>query len=162
MRSEEPRAVRLSDYTPPDYLIDHVELDVVLSGEDAFVTSLLDMRPNPAGRADAPLVLDGDALALDGPVLLDNAELPPGAFEETPDALTLHAPPQRPFRLRIATRLKPAENSQLMGLYRSGSAFCTQCEAEGFRRITYFLDRPDVLATYRVRIEADRKIAPVL
>ncbi len=162
MRSEEPRAVRLSDYTPPDYLIDHVELDVVLSGDDAFVTSVLDMRPNPAGRADAPLVLDGDALALDGPVLLDNAELPAGAFEETPNALTLHAPPQRPFRLRLATRLKPAENSQLMGLYRSGSAFCTQCEAEGFRRITYFLDRPDVLATYRVRIEADRKIAPVL
>ncbi len=162
MRSEEPRAVRLSEYRVTDYLIEHVDLDVVLDGDEAVVTSVLTLKPNPAGRAGAPLVLDGDELKLDAPLLLDNEKLPSDAFSETPDALTLHAPPQREFRLRAVTRLRPADNTKLMGLYRTGSAYCTQCEAEGFRRITYFLDRPDVLSTYRVRIEADRKIAPVL
>ena len=71
-------------------------------------------------------------------------------------------PPRGAFTLKIETRLDPAANTKLMGLYRSGSAYCTQCEAEGFRRITYFLDRPDVLSTYRVRLEADREEAPVL
>ena len=74
----------------------------------------------------------------------------------------LPRPPRGPFTLKIETRLDPAANTKLMGLYRSGSAYCTQCEAEGFRRITYFLDRPDVLSTYRVRLEADRAEAPVL
>jgi aminopeptidase N len=162
MRSEEPRAIRLSDYRPPDYLIDKVDLDVVLDGDRTFVTSVLDVRPNPDGRAGAPLVLDGDGIALHAPLLLDNTEVPADRFSETPDALTLHAPPQRPFRLKIVTRLDPAANTKLMGLYRTGAAYCTQCEAEGFRRITYFSDRPDVLSTYRVRIEADRKEAPIL
>ena len=74
----------------------------------------------------------------------------------------LPSPPRGPFTLKIETRLDPAANTKLMGLYRSGSAYCTQCEAEGFRRIAYFLDRPDVLSTYRVRLEADRAEAPVL
>jgi aminopeptidase N len=162
MRSEEPRAVRLSDYRPPDYLIDKVDLDVVLDGDRTIVTSVIDVRPNPDGRADAPLVLDGDEIALHAPLLLDNTEVPADRFSEAPDTLTLHAPPQRPFRLKIVTRLDPAANTQLMGLYRTGAAYCTQCEAEGFRRITYFSDRPDVLSTYRVRIEADKKEAPIL
>ena len=83
-------------------------------------------------------------------------------FQANPSQFLLPGPPKRPFRLRIETRLDPAANTKLMGLYRSGSAYCTQCEAEGFRRIAYFLDRPDVLSTYRVRLEADRAEAPVL
>ncbi len=162
MRSEEPRAIHLSDYRPPDYLIDKVDLDVVLDGDKTTVTSVIDVRPNPDGRAGAPLVLDGDEIALHAPLLLDNTEVPADLFSETPGALTLHAPPQRPFRLKIVTRLDPAANTKLIGLYRTGAAYCTQCEAEGFRRITYFSDRPDVLSTYRVRIEADKKEAPIL
>jgi aminopeptidase N len=162
MRSEEPRPVRLSEYRPPDYLIETVDLDFVLQGDDAYCTSVLNIRPNPMGRAGAPLVLDGDCLTLHAPVLLDNVEPASDQISVEPDGLTLHAPPQRPFRLKIVTKLEPAENTQLMGLYRTGSAYCTQCEAEGFRRITYFLDRPDVLSVYRVRVEADKDIAPVL
>ena len=81
---------------------------------------------------------------------------------QAPSQFLLSRPPPRPFKLKIETRLDPAANTKLMGLYRTGSAYCTQCEAEGFRRITYFLDRPDVLSTYRVRLEADRDEAPVL
>src|SRR6202044_1754507 len=79
-----------------------------------------------------------------------------------PSGFLLRRPRRRAFTLTIETRLDPAANTKLMGLYRTGSAYCTQCEAEGFRRITYFLDRPDVLSTYRVRVEADRAEAPVL
>jgi aminopeptidase N len=162
MRSEEPHAIRLSDYRPPDYLIDTVDLDVVLDGDRTLVTSVIEVRPNPEGRQGAPLALAGDGIALDAPLLLDNAEVPADGFTETPETLTLHEPPPRPFRLKIVTKLDPAANTKLMGLYRTGAAYCTQCEAEGFRRITYFQDRPDVLSTYRVRIEADRKEAPIL
>ncbi len=80
----------------------------------------------------------------------------------TPRSLTLHQPPQRPFVLEIATQVNPSANTKLMGLYRSNGVYCTQCEADGFRRITYFLDRPDVMAVYTTRIEAERADAPVL
>src|SRR5262245_54438054 len=122
MRSDEARPVRLSEYRVPDYLIDRVDLDVVLNGAETRVTSVLEIRPNPAGRAGAPLVLDGDEIALDAPLLLDNQVLPSGEFHETPQALTLSNPPQRPFRLKVVTKLDPAANTKLMGLYRSGTA----------------------------------------
>ena len=80
----------------------------------------------------------------------------------TPEQLTITQPPNRPFTLEIETVIDPEANSQLMGLYRAGATYCTQCEAEGFRRITYFLDRPDVMAVYTTRIEADKTEAPVL
>ena len=89
--------------------------------------------------------------------------LPPGrATWRRPTGLTIPQPPRRPFTLEIETEIDPAANTKLMGLYRSGGTYCTQCEAEGFRRITYFLDRPDVLAVYTMRIEADKAEAPVL
>ena len=118
-------------------------------------------RPNPAGRDGAALELDGDELLFIS-ATLDGAPLDDADFEASPSQFLLPRPPQRPFKLKIETRLDPAANTKLMGLYRTGSAYCTQCEAEGFRRITYFLDRPDVLSTYRVRLEADRAEAPVL
>ena len=83
-------------------------------------------------------------------------------YAATPDSLTIAQPPQRPFRLEIETLIDPSANTQLMGLYRSGATYCTQCEAEGFRRITYFPDRPDVMAVYTTRIEAAVADAPVL
>lgn len=161
MRTETPPIVRLEDYRPSDHLIDRVDLDVRLDPRDTRVTATLALRPNPLGRAGAPLVLDGDdltLLALD----LDGQALAPDAFRADGAGLSVHAPPQRPFTLRIETRLDPTANTKLMGLYRSGGVYCTQCEADGFRRITYFLDRPDVLSVYTTRIEAVREAAPVL
>ena len=161
MRTEQAKPVRLSDYRPPDWLIDTVELDVALDAHATRVRATLKVRPNPAGRPDAPLVLDGDDLTLIA-LSLDDTPLPQERYVATPDRLTIHEPPRRPFRLAIETVLDPSANTQLMGLYRSGTTYCTQCEAEGFRRITYFLDRPDVMAIYTTRIEADKEEAPVL
>src|SRR5258708_30220194 len=93
---------------------------------------------------------------------LDGVTLPRVNIVATPDRLTIAQPPQRRFRLEIETVVDPSANTQLSGLYRSGAIYCTQCEAEGFRRITYFPDRPDVMAVYTTRVEADRAEAPVL
>ena len=161
MRTDQAQPVRLADYRVPDYLLETVGLDVRLARHETVVRSRLAIRPNPEGRPGVPLVLDGDELVLLR-VKLDGAEVPADAHLATPDQFTLFAPPARRFVLEIETRLDPAANLKLMGLYRSGSAYCTQCEAEGFRRITYFLDRPDVLSVYTVRIEAERAEAPVL
>ncbi len=167
MRTDQAQPVRLSDYRVPDFLIDTVTLDVHLARHATRIRSKLSVRPNPEALPDAraedgrPLSLDGDGLALVGAVL-DGRSLSPDGFTATPDRFTLPSPPARPFTLELETELDPAANSKLMGLYRTGSAYCTQCEAEGFRRITYFLDRPDVLSVYTVRIEAERDDAPVL
>jgi aminopeptidase N len=161
MRTDIAQIVRLEDYRPSDFLIDRVALDVRLHPTATRVTATLALRPNPLGRADAPLVLDGDELNLKA-LALDGRALPAGAFEASPQALTIAQPPRRPFNLTIETEIDPTSNTKLMGLYRSSGNYCTQCEAEGFRRITYFLDRPDVMAVYTTRIEADRDEAPVL
>jgi len=161
LRTTSGQPIRLADYRPPDYLIDDVRLDVSLDRHATSVVAVLAARPNPVGRPGVALEMDGDELQLVG-VALDDAPLGPEEYEASPDRLVLKQPPDRPFTLRIETRLDPAANTKLMGLYRSGSAYCTQCEAEGFRRITYFLDRPDVLSTYVTRLEADRGEAPIL
>ena len=161
MRTHVGQPVRLADYRVPDFLIDSVDLDISLDRSVTRVVATLALRPHPEGRVDAALELDGDELALTA-LRLDGEALEPSAYDATPSALRLAKPPRRPFTLRIETRLNPSANTKLMGLYRSGSAYCTQCEAEGFRRITYFLDRPDVLSVYRVRLEADKAEAPVL
>src|SRR6516225_6206601 len=160
MRTEEPRPVRLEDYRPPDWRIGTVELDVVLHPTATTVRAKLSVSRNGAG-APAPLVLDGDELTLCS-IRLDGKPLPADGFVATPDRLTIAQAPHRPFDLEIETVLDPTNNTKLMGLYRAGSTYCTQCEAEGFRRITYFLDRPDVMAIYTTRIEAEKKDAGVL
>src|SRR5262250_2238646 len=160
MRTEEPRPVRLEDYRPPDWRIGTVELDVVLDPTATTVRAKFAISPHGAG-APAPLVLDGDELTLRS-IRLDGKPLPAESFVATPDRLTIAQAPQRPFELEIETVLDPSNNTKLMGLYRSGAIYCTQCEAEGFRRITYFLDRPDVMAVYTTRIEAEKADAPVL
>jgi len=160
MRTEEPRPVRLKDYRPPDWLIETVDLDVSLDPTATTVRAKLRVKPNGAG-APAPLVLDGEELKLRS-LALDGRPLPDGSFLATPERLTIAQPPNRPFELTIETVVDPTNNTQLMGLYRAGTTYCTQCEAEGFRRITYFLDRPDVMAVYTTRIEADKGETPVL
>jgi aminopeptidase N len=159
MRPEQARPVRLVDYRPPDWLAESVALDIALDPKATRVRATLMLRPN--GGQPAPLVLDGDALDLRS-VTVDGQPLSPEQYVAAPDQLSIAQPPQRLFRLEIETLLNPSANTQLMGLYRSGSIYCTQCEAEGFRRITYFMDRPDVLAVYTTRIEADKAEAPVL
>ena len=161
MRTETGKAVLLSDYRVPDYLIDRVELNFSLEPEDTVAQCVMHIRPNPDGRTNAPLVLDGDDLNVES-IELNGEPLAAGDADIAPDGLRINTVPQAPFTLRTVTRINPLANTQLSGLYRSGAAFCTQCEAEGFRRITYFLDRPDVLSVYTTRIEADKTLAPVL
>jgi aminopeptidase N len=159
MRTEEARAVRLEDYRPPDWLVETVELDVNLHKTASRVRAKLKLKPN--GAAPAPLVLDGEALTLVA-LKLDGAPLPAEHYVATADRLTIAQPPPRPFTLEIETVVDPQANSELSGLYRSGAIYCTQCEAEGFRRITFFPDRPDVMAVYTTRIEAEKSEAPEL
>ncbi|MCV9938649.1 aminopeptidase N [Boseaceae bacterium BT-24-1] len=161
MRAEDAPLIRLEDYRPSDWLIDTVDLDIVLDPTQTRVRSQLQLRPNPAGHAGAPLMLDGDELTPDS-ILLDEVPLDPALYSLSPQGLTIHAPPVRTFSLRIETTLDPGANTKLMGLYRSSRVYCTQCEADGFRRITYFLDRPDVMSVYTVRLEAEKTQAPVL
>jgi aminopeptidase N len=162
MRSEEARPVRLADYRPPDWLVETVHLDVSLHPTATRVHATLSLQPNiAAGASPAAVVLDGDGLNLVS-VAIDGAPLAAEAYVATPDKLTISQTPPRPFRLEIETLIDPSANSQLMGLFRSSATYCTQCEAEGFRRITYFPDRPDVMAVYTTRVEADKSEAPVL
>src|SRR5689334_8284830 len=160
MRTDIAQPIRLQDYRPPDWLVDRVLLDVALHPTSAKVKATLSLRPNAASAA-APLVLDGDGLRLVS-LKLDGTAVPDGNFVATPDGLTIPQPPNRPFTLEVETIVDPSANTQLSGLYRSSGTYCTQCEAEGFRRITYFPDRPDVMAVYTTRIEADKAETPVL
>src|SRR4051794_23913091 len=161
MRTEQARPVRLSDYRAPDWLIETVNLDIGLHPTATRVRSSLLLKPNADAGVPAPLVLDGDGLNLVS-VSIDGEKLPAERYLASPDGLTIAQPPRGPFRLEIETLLDPTSNTQLMGLYRSGRTYCTQCEGEGFRRITYFLDRPDVMAVYTTRIEAQKSDALVL
>jgi aminopeptidase N len=162
MKTDTPRPIRLKDYRPPDYLIDEVHLDFRLAPESTRVQSSLRLRPNPkAASPGAPLVLDGETLELKA-LRLNGVPLAQGEYVLGAESLTIAHVPGEPFTLEIETICNPAANTALSGLYRSSGNYCTQCEAEGFRRITYFLDRPDVLAVYTTRIEAGRSEAPVL
>jgi aminopeptidase N len=161
MRTEENRPVRLAEYRPAAWLIETVDLDVKLDPTRTPVRATLKLKPNPAAGHPAPLILDGDGLTLVS-LKLDGRVLETERYAATADSLTIAQPPNRPFTLEIETLVDPSANSQLSGLYRSSGTYCTQCEAEGFRRITYFLDRPDVMAVYRTRIEADQNDVPVL
>ncbi len=159
MRASQPQPIYLSDYRPPAFLIDTVDLRFELFEEGARVHSRLSVRRNPkADTQERDLELDGqdlhlESLRLDGrPVESPLVSAEKLRIENVPDS----------FDLDVVTWIEPQNNTCLEGLYKSSGMFCTQCEAEGFRRITYFLDRPDVMARYRTRIEADRAKYPVL
>jgi aminopeptidase N len=162
MKTETPRPILLKDYRPPNYLIDHVDLGVSLAPERTRVNARLKVRPNPAFAGEpGALRLDGEMLELEG-VRLDGRQLSPGDYTSSDKELVIGKPPARAFVLEVLTFCNPEANKALSGLYRSRGIYCTQCEAQGFRRITYFLDRPDVLATYTTRLEAQKDAAPVL
>jgi aminopeptidase N len=162
MKPETPRAIHLKDYRPPAYLIDTVALDFHLDKTRTRVRSRLSVRPNPYIRGrTGPLRLDGENFEL-ASIARDRTPLGKKDYKLSDGGLTLLKPPAGPFTLEIVTFVDPEANKALSGLYRTNNVYCTQCEAEGFRRITYFLDRPDVLATYTVRIEADPNEAPIL
>ena len=162
MTDSKPTTVLRESYRVPDYLIETVDLAFDLREDGTRVEARLAVRRRgdaPAGETP-PLVLDGEALEL-LEVEIDGRALATSEYREEGDQLTIDAPPAR-FELRTVVLIHPETNTALSGLYKSSGNFCTQCEAMGFRRITYFLDRPDVMATYRVSIEADKTAYPVL
>jgi len=157
-----PQPTRLADYRPPDFLVETVDLVFDLGEAETRVASHLTVCRNPqAASSGAPLRLDGDELELVA-IALDGRALAPADYRREPDGALVVAQVPDSFALDIETRIAPARNTALNGLYISGGNFCTQCEPEGFRRITYFLDRPDVMARYTVTIRADKARFPVL
>jgi len=156
MKTDTPPTVYLKDYTPPAYLIDTVDLDFSIETGGTTVSATLAMRRNPAVAAQ-PLVLDGDELETLS-VAVDGKNVP---FSATADTLTIADLPAA-FTLHTVVRIDPDKNTRLSGLYRSTDGYFTQCEAQGFRRITWFLDRPDVMSTYTVTLRADKASYPVL
>jgi aminopeptidase N len=162
MKTDTPRPILLKDYRPPNFLVDTAALDVSLHPSHTRVHSRLKVKPNPA-FADAlgPLQLDGESLTLEH-LRLNGRKLLRRDYVLSASQLTIADVPQQPFKLDITTTCNPEANKALQGLYLSRGIYCTQCEAQGFRRITFFPDRPDVLTKYTVRIEAARNEAPVL
>lgn len=158
MRDDVAAAVKLSDYRPCDYAIDDISLRFDLEPSATRVRAISSVR-RTAGET-RPLVLDGAALTLER-IAIDGAALAPDAYLVEAERLIIHAPPAS-FTLEIDTLNDPAGNTALEGLYVSGGRFCTQCEAEGFRKITYAQDRPDSLSRFTVRIEADKSRYPTL
>jgi aminopeptidase N len=153
MREAQPNAIHLKDYTPPAFRVDSVDLDVDIRADHALVRAKLAIRRNAPG----PLVLDGDELQLLS-VSINQKEI---AHSVTPEQLTIPEVPDQ-FTLETLTRIVPQKNTKLEGLYATKHGFVTQCEAQGFRRITWFIDRPDVMAKYTVTVHADAQKYPVL
>ncbi|ESZ51648.1 aminopeptidase N [Mesorhizobium sp. L2C054A000] len=160
MRTDTGQVFKLEDYRPNDFSIPQTGLTFRLSPDATRVTAVLTIERRDGAAVSTSLVLDGDGLVLKR-IAIDGRELAPAEYLATPDQLTILRPPAR-FQLLLETEIAPASNEALMGLYRSSNVYCTQCEAEGFRRITYFLDRPDILSVYTVRIEARLDEAPLL
>ncbi|OGT25253.1 MAG: aminopeptidase N [Gammaproteobacteria bacterium RIFCSPLOWO2_02_FULL_42_14] len=151
----------LKDYTPPDFLIDSVHCHFEIEENDIIVKSLLRVRRNAASKNQkADLVLDGEALILQQ-VALNGKILPAEKMCVTNKTLTILNVSDT-FSLETTVQIFPKKNTTLMGLYQSRNNLCTQCEAEGFRRITYFLDRPDVMSRFTVTISADKDRFPFL
>jgi aminopeptidase N len=160
MRDAQPAAIYLRDYRPPAYLIEQTELYFQLHDDCAIVSSRLHMRRNDGVPAGTSLQLHGEELEL-LELGLDGKILDEEHYALTGQGLEIAAVPDR-FLLECRTRIRPQDNTSLDGLYRSRSMFCTQCEAHGFRKITYYLDRPDVMSVFTVTVEADREQFPVL
>ena len=164
MREANPQTIYLKDYTVPDFLISSVDLNFNLTEENTRVISRLTLTRNPASQTgDAPLVLLGENLTLVRVIIHDDEELTEADYQLTPDSLIIHSVPQhREFVLTIENTINPKANTALEGLYLSNGMLCTQCEAEGFRKITYFLDRPDVMSQFTTTLVGDKTQYPVL
>jgi len=155
---QNPATVRRLDYQAPPWLVPDIALDFALGLETTRVRSTMTVERNPAGDGSNVLRLDGDGIAVES-LTLDGRQCNSWTMEG--DNLLIDLPGER-HEIVIETRIHPAANSQLSGLYASNGMLCTQCEAEGFRRITFFPDRPDVLSKYAVRLSADKATFPVL
>jgi aminopeptidase N len=161
MRDPVPTTVFLKDYSPPAFLMPEIDLDVSIHDDHAEVRARIALRRNPAARDPrAPLVLDGEELQLLA-VALDGRSLAPAEYSLDGGRLCVPDVPDA-FTLETAVRIEPRKNTQLMGLYASKDGYFTQCEAEGFRRITFAPDRPDVMARYTTTIRAEQARYPVL
>jgi len=156
-----PRTIYLKDYQPPAYLVNSIELIFDLAANSTIVHSTIRFQRNKdVADSTVPLKLDGHDLLLKS-VILDGRELGETQYVRDNDSLIIHNVPEK-FTLNIINEINPAANTALEGLYKSSVMLCTQCEAEGFRRITYFPDRPDVMTSYKVRMQADKTEYPVL
>ncbi|MDH5360962.1 MAG: aminopeptidase N [Gammaproteobacteria bacterium] len=158
---EQPQTIFLKDYQVPEYLPESVHLSFLLEPEATTVRSVIQMQRNPASTtAGESMSLDGQELELVS-ITIDGRQLTESEYQVAGESLTIHQVPER-FVLTIETRTHPEQNTSLEGLYQSSGNYCTQCEAEGFRKITYYPDRPDVMSVFTVRIEANRSGFPVL
>ena len=164
MRDANPLTIYLKDYAVPDYLIQDVDLKFTLDEQHTQVISRLTLIRNPASQTgDAPLILAGENLKLSSVVLNDDQALTEQDYRQTQESLIiLNVPQHRSFVLTIENTINPQANTALEGLYLSNGMLCTQCEAEGFRKITYFLDRPDVMARFTTTLVGDKDRYPVL
>jgi aminopeptidase N len=154
------------DYRPSEYKIPSVKLDIDLDPNKTTITSRISVNRNPdLANVGGPLILDGEDLTLKSLKIIENGqtrELDHSEYTVSDKNLILKRPPAQPFELEITTQMNPEKNTTLSGIYTAGDILCSQCEAQGFRRITYFLDRPDNLATYDVTLTADKEKYPVL
>lgn len=162
MNTKDPKTIFLKDYKPSDYRAKSIELSFDLHETATRVTSRMEIERGEGVAPGSPLILTGEKTTLLS-VAVNGETLNEEACVVDDHTLTLKSPPQdEAFTLRIENEINPKENTALLGLYISNDFFVTQCEPEGFRRITYSFDRPDVMATFRTRIEADKEKYPIL
>ena len=156
----DPQPVYLSDYQPPAYRVTHTELTFDLDPAATRVKARLLMERHAKADANAPLVLNGEHLKLIS-LSIDATPLNESAYQVDAETLSIANVPER-FVLESEVEIAPQENTALEGLYQSNAMYCTQCEAEGFRRITFYPDRPDVMATFKVTVIGDQQREPIL
>ncbi len=163
MRTDTPKTIYLKHYEKPHYLVPQLDMVFRVFDEHTLVKAVQTLVRAPHAPDGSDIVLDGEHLVLKS-VMLDGVLLDEGdGYDVDTKSLRIKAPAGKDrFTLEIETEIDPAANTRLEGLYKSGGNWCTQCEAEGFRTITYFQDRPDVMSVFTVRIEADKKTCPVL
>ena len=159
MLPETPVAIQLADYAPPDFIVTHVDLHVILGPRQTSIKSCLHMTPRPGGGHQ--LSLDGEELQLVA-VAINDRMLAATDYVYANNKLTINNPPALAFQLVITQLCNPEANTKLSGLYLTNGTYCTQMEAEGFRRFAFMYDRPDVMATYSVRIDAPKTLPVVL
>ena len=159
MRTDTPKTIYLKDYKPYPYDLRHVHLDFDIHDGHTIVTARTEFTRKEGMKED--LFLNGEGLELLS-IAFNGSELSDKDYKQDEHGLTLPGPDLDEFTLEIVTKIEPEKNTRLEGLYKSGDSYCTQCEAEGFRRITYYPDRPDVMSVFTVRVEADEETCPVL
>jgi aminopeptidase N len=161
MKHNSPQTTYLKDYTPPPFLVDKVDLEIDLGEDWSTVKARLCFRSNPDFKDEnSTLVLDGQNMKLQK-IHLDNMQMNPNQYSVDESHLKITNVPKK-FELKTEVRIKPQNNTELEGLYKSGEIFCTQCESEGFRKITYFFDRPDVMSLFSTKITANKEKYPVI